>query len=110
MVYHKFLCVRINLLQSVTAKSLESILAELMWEIDRQMTHGKSFKLQVKVIYPKYSKYWLSTVTHTIMGYCFHFASFLGWTDFFSAQIALVSTFSQMFIVLGMYNFASNND
>ena len=38
-----------------------------------------------KVIYPRYSKHWLSTVAHTInavkyliMGYYFHFSSFLG--------------------------------
>ena len=44
-----------------------------------------------KVIYPKYSKHWLSTVAHTIdfmcskisnhgldHGYYFHFSSFLG--------------------------------
>ena len=107
-----------------------------------------------KVIYPKWSKQWLSTVAHTIdclyckilnhglnIGLLFSLFKFCGWkniwkqlknsglrsrflfclifqfclmyrlicqkpTHFLSAQMALVSTFFQMFIVLGMYNFA----
>ena len=103
-----------------------------------------------KVIYPKYSKHWLSTVAHTIDFVCskilnhgllFSLFKFLGWkiilnylensvlksrflfcclifqfylmyrlicqkpAHFLSAPMALVSTFFQMIIVLGMYNF-----
>ena len=77
---------------------------EQLYDLYQQILGVKKFEHQLlynamqvtyvllKVIYPKYSKHWLSTVAHTIdcvcvkyyicmvyiMGYHFHFSSFLG--------------------------------
>ena len=72
-----------------------------------------------KIIYSKYSKHWPDTVAHSIDCFRSHEtcrflleikAILLETSLFLSAQMAVLSSFFQMFIELGMYNFDSRVD